>query len=56
MWSFVIFIRDRLVQIADVLDRYHFNIAGLDVSLFEMLIGIVAMGIVIAVFWKGART
>lgn len=56
MWSFILFLRDRLVDITDMLERYHFNISGMDISLLDMLIGIIAMGIIISVFWKGART
>lgn len=55
MWDFILFIRDGLAQITGMLDTVNFNFAGVNVSFFDLLIGFIAMGIIIAVFWKGSR-
>lgn len=56
MIQFVVFLRDGIQNIGDLLNHYTFDIAGLNVSILDLLIGNLAMGIIIAVFWKGAST
>lgn len=55
MYEFFIFIRDVFVGFIDLLDSYSFNIAGMNTSLFEIMFGLLALGIIISVFWKGGR-
>lgn len=55
MWNFILFIRDGFAQITGMLDSFSFNLGGINVSIFDLFIGFVAMGLVIAVFWKGSR-
>lgn len=56
MWDFIIFIRDGIADITGMLDTFKFNLGGIVVTLFDLLLGFIAMGLVIAVFWKGSRT
>lgn len=56
MWNWILFLRDRVVDITDMLNSYNFDIAGISVSILDLIIGFVLMGIVLSVFWKGART
>lgn len=56
MWQFIIFIRDGIADIADMLEKFSFDFGSFSVSLFDLLIGLIATGFVISVFWKGART
>lgn len=56
MWSFVVFVKDSIVGIADLLDRVMFNVKGVNISLFDIMLGLIVTGFIIAVFWKGART
>lgn len=55
MWNFVIFLRDRFADITDMLNSFDFNIAGMSVSIFDLLFGLIAMSIIITIFWKGIR-
>lgn len=56
MWNWILFLRDRVVDITDILNSYYFDIAGISVSILDLIIGFILMGIVLSVFWKGART
>ena len=56
MWAFVIFIKNSIVSIADLLDRVIFNVNGVSISLFDIMLSLIVTGFIIAVFWKGART
>lgn len=56
MWSFILWIRDSFISLSTMLNAFHFNIAGMSISLLDIMIGFLAMGIVISVFWKGARS
>lgn len=56
MWQFIIFIRNSIASISDMLNEFSFDFGGINVSLFELLIGFIALGLIISVFWKGART
>lgn len=55
MWDFVVFLRDRFADITDMLDSFDFVIAGMTVSIFDLLFGFIAMSIIITIFWKGIR-
>ena len=56
MYDFILFFRDSIAQISGMLDSFYFNFGGIHVSIFDLFVGFIAMGIVISVFWKGART
>lgn len=55
MWLFFKFFRDKIADITDMLDRFTFDIAGMTVSIFDLLFGLIAMSIIISLFWKGVR-
>lgn len=55
MWEFVKFLRDRIADITDMLDSFDFVIAGMTVSIFDIFFGLIAMSIIITIFWKGIR-
>lgn len=56
MWQWILFLRDRVVDVTDVLNSFSFEIANISVSILDLLIGFILMGIILSVFWKGART
>lgn len=56
MWSFILWIRDSLVSLSTMLNAFNFNISGMSISLLDIMVGFIAIGIVISVFWKGARS
>lgn len=56
MWEFILFLRDCFADISSLLNSVLFEFAGMSVSLLELFIGFVALGFIISVFWKGART
>ena len=55
MEEYVFFVVNQIACLSDMLDEFSFNISGMNVSIFELFIGFVALSIVISVFWKGAR-
>lgn len=55
MWSFIVFFRNRIADIADMLDSFHFSIAGMSVSIFDIFFGLIVTSMIISLFWKGAR-
>lgn len=55
MWQFILFLRDSIAGITGMLDGVSFNMGGMNVTLFDLIIGFIAMGLVVAVFWKGSR-
>lgn len=55
MFEFVKFFRDCIADITDMLNAYTFEIAGMTVSIFDLLFGFVAISIIISIFWKGVR-
>lgn len=55
MWEFIKFFRDGIAQITDMLDDFDFVIAGMTVSIFDLLFGLIAMSMIISIFWKGIR-
>lgn len=50
------FFRDALIDVGSLLNGYTFPIGGITVSLLDIFIGLIAMGIIISVFWKGAQS
>lgn len=56
MWQFIQFIKTSLAQITGMLDKFSFDLGGINVSIFDLLIGFIGFGLIISVFWKGART
>lgn len=55
MWNFILFFRDKIADITDMLNSYTFVIAGMTVSIFDVFFGLIAMSIIITIFWKGIR-
>ncbi len=55
MWDFILFFRDRVADITDMLDSFDFVMAGMTVSIFDILFGLISMSIIITIFWKGIR-
>ena len=55
MWMFFRFFRDKIADITDMLDSFTFDFAGMTVSIFDLLFGLIAMSIIISLFWKGVR-
>lgn len=55
MYEFVVFLADYIEEIGKLFHFYKFNIAGIQVSLLQLLIGIICLSFVISIFWKGAR-
>ena len=56
MWQFIQFIKNSLAQITGMLDKYSFDLGGINVSILDLFIGFLGFGLIISVFWKGART
>ena len=56
MWDWILFLRDRIVDITDLLNSFHFEIANISVSILDLILGFLFMGMIISIFWKGART
>lgn len=56
MYEFFLFFRDCIAEISGMLRSFSFSIGGISVSIFDLFLGFVAMGIIISVFWKGARS
>ena len=56
MGEFFVMIRDLWVDIFATLEAVQFEVNGMIVSLPALLFAFMVTGIVIAVFWKGART
>lgn len=55
MFQAIQWFRDALLDISNLLDSYTFTIAGMSISLFELLLGFFALSVIISVFWKGGR-
>lgn len=55
MWEFILFIRDGIADLTGMLDSFSFNLGGINVTIFELFVGFIALGLIIAVFWKGSR-
>lgn len=50
------FFRNGIIAVGELLDRFVFSVSGFNVSLLDIFIGFVLMGIIITVFWKGAHS
>ncbi len=55
MYNALLFLRDCLYDLFDYLDRIIFDISGMSVSMLDIWIGFLVIGIIISAFWKGAR-
>ena len=55
MYDFILFFRDMIARITGMLDIFSFNFGGINVTILDLFIGLLALGFVISVFWKGAR-
>lgn len=55
MAQFIDFLFDMISSLVSVLDTVVFDIYGLRVSYFDLLISFVALCIIVAVFWRGVR-
>ena len=55
MWEFIQWLSDRLYVITAYLNTVKFEVAGLQVGYFNLILGFVVLGFIISVFWKGAR-
>lgn len=56
MYLFFQWLANSLGSIVSVLNRYVFDFGGINASLFDILVGMVVISLVVAVFWKGARS
>ena len=43
-------------SIVSLLNRYIFDFGGIQATLFDILVGMIVLSLVVAVFWKGARS
>lgn len=55
MYNFFEFIADFLNDLVDALNMYAFNIGGISVTLWGILLGFLCLSIIISLFWKGGR-
>lgn len=55
MWDFVLWLKNAFNLLVITFNAYHFSFGGIDVTLYEIMLGLLCMSIVISVFWKGAR-
>lgn len=55
MWDFVLFLKNALLRLAAVFDQFSFNLGGINFTLLEIFLGLIAFAMVVSVFWKGAR-
>lgn len=55
MNQFFIFVAKYIEEIGKLFHFYKFDIGGIQVSLLQLLIGIICLSFVISIFWKGAR-
>lgn len=55
MWEFVLWLKNAFNALVNTFNAYHFSFGGIDVTLYEIMLGLLCMSIVISVFWKGAR-
>lgn len=56
MYAFFQWLADSFGSIVSLLNRYSFDFGGFYVTLFDILVGMIVLSLVIAVFWKGARS
>ena len=55
MLDAIYFVFDFFTDIIELLSFYYFEIGGMAISLFDIMIGAVVLSMIITVFWKGAR-
>ena len=55
MWLFIQTFIDWVYDIVDVLRLPTFDFSGINVSLFDLMIGGLVISMVVAIVWKGAR-
>lgn len=55
MTDFVVFFSNMMSSLVSVLDSAKFSLYGFDVSIIGIMVAIIVVGLVISVFWKGAR-
>lgn len=55
MFDFVLWLKNAFNTLVNTFNAYHFSFAGMDVTLYEIMLGLLCTSIVISVFWKGAR-
>lgn len=56
MYQFILFIRDFFTDLIDLLNSITFNIGNVSVSYGGLIFAFLVVGIVVSVFWKGAKT
>lgn len=56
MFQFIKWFRDAFFTVTDMLDSVIFDIDGIKVSLFSIMLGFMVLGFAISAFWKGGRT
>ena len=56
MLEFVILIRDFWVDLIDLLNSIQLTVGAIKVPLGGLIFAFLVVGIVISVFWKGAKT
>lgn len=56
MYAFFQWLVSAFGSIVSLLNRYSFDFGGIQATLFDILVGIIVLSLVVAVFWKGARS
>lgn len=56
MFEFLLFIRDFFLDLIGLLNSISFTVNGISVSYGGLLFAFLVVGIVVSVFWKGAKT
>lgn len=56
MYAFFEWLANAFGSIVSLLNRYIFDFGGIQATLFDILVGMIVISLVIAVFWKGARS
>lgn len=56
MYDFFVWLSNAFGSIISLLNRYSFNFGGIQATIFDILVGMIVLSLVVAVFWKGARS
>lgn len=56
MYAFFQWLANSFGSIVSLLNRYSFDFGGFQATLFDILVGMIVLSLVVAVFWKGARS
>lgn len=56
MFVFFQWLANSFGSIVSLLNRYSFDFGGIQASLFDIFVGMIVLSLVVAVFWKGARS